>query len=60
MWRVFQNALPVDSNFQCKGINLASKCVCLQSPSHETLEHLLIHSNLIREVKGYFAYILHK
>lgn len=37
MWRVLQNALPVDSNFQCKGINLASKCVCCQSPSHETL-----------------------
>lgn len=60
MWRIFQNALVVDSNMQRKGINLASRCVCCLSPSMEILEHLLIYSYLAKSVRSYYLAWVHK
>lgn len=60
MWRVFQNALPVDYNLQRKGIVLASKCVCCSSPAQETLQHLFVDSDLATTVRHYFAAKVHK
>lgn len=50
MWRVVQHALPVDESIQSKGIVLSSRCVCCNSPSTETLEHVLVSSELARSV----------
>lgn len=46
MWRVFRNALAVDSKIKRRGIIFGPKCVCCSSPSQESLQHLLIHSEL--------------
>lgn len=55
MWRVLHNALPVDQNVQRKDIPLVSQCLCSASPKIETLELLLIHSDLPTEVRLFFA-----
>lgn len=60
MRRVFQNALPADDNIQRKGISLSSCCVCCMVPSHETLEHLLIKSELAYSVWHFFGSRLQK
>lgn len=60
MWRVFKNALCVDHNVQRKGIELASKCMCCYHLSLETLDHLLLHSDMEREVRGYFTNLFDK
>lgn len=60
MWRIFQNALPVDSNIQRKGISLASICVCCSRPAFETLDHQFIHSDLAKAFGEHFAAIVHK
>ncbi|XP_058075655.1 uncharacterized protein LOC131224123 [Magnolia sinica] len=51
LWRPLNNAIPVDSAIQARGIPLASKCVCCQAtPAQryvvETLPHLLLESEL--------------
>lgn len=38
----------------------ASKCVCCSNPTIENLEHLLIHSDLAKDFRSYFAEKLHK
>lgn len=60
LWRVFRNALPVDDNIQRNGVVLASRCACCLSPSLETIEHVLIHSELAKAVRSFFAGIVHK
>lgn len=60
MWKVFHIALPVDRNIQGKGIVLASKCMCCTSPTTETLEHLLIHSELATDVRAFFTVKVNK
>lgn len=59
MWRVFRNALAVDSNIQKRGIALASKCVCCASPSDESLQHILIHSEIAVQFRVFFVRSIH-
>lgn len=60
MWRLFQNALPVDANIQTKGIALASRCVCCANPKLETMDHLFINSDIAIQFRKAFAPKLHK
>lgn len=56
----FQQALPVDDIIQVKGVVLASKCVCCVSSHRETVNHLLIESEIAQEVWGHFGNKLQK
>lgn len=60
MWRLYQRALPVDDNIQAKGVVLSSKCVCCGSPHQESMNHLLVESDLAHEVWGHFGAKLQK
>lgn len=46
--------------FSKKGIFLVSRCVCCVSPQIETLDHLIVHSELARSVWSFFAAKLKK
>lgn len=54
-WKVYRGALPVDSNVQSRGIPIASRCVCCARPTVETLDHLLVNSNMARSMWDHFA-----
>lgn len=60
LWKVYQRALPVDSNVQRRGIQMASKCVCCSEPGRETVDHIFLHSELARSVRQFFAIKLHQ
>lgn len=55
-WRVRRGAIPVDKNIQKRG---TSKCVCCSNPRTETLEHLMINSDIARLLWDHFATKLH-
>lgn len=49
-WKIMRRAIPVDRNVQMRGIALVSRCVCCSNPKVETLEHLMIHSDIAKMV----------
>lgn len=60
MWKVFRGAIPVDTNIQSRGVPLVSMCICCSHPTAESLEHLLLHSDMARIVWEHFAIKLQK
>ncbi|XP_058092498.1 uncharacterized protein LOC131238937 [Magnolia sinica] len=55
LWKVLQNAVPVDSTVQSRGVHLASRCVCCSFPGSqphdiETLLHLFVNSSIAQVV----------
>lgn len=50
----------MDCNIQRRGIPLASKCVCCATPKTKTLEHLLVQSDIAKNLWSHFAHKLHK
>lgn len=59
-WKVCRGALPVDSMVQSRGIPMVSRCICCRKPKVETIEHLMIHSDIAQSLWGQFASKLHK
>lgn len=49
-WRACRGGLPIDSCVQQKGICLASKCNCCQSPQVESVNHVFVSSDVARKV----------
>lgn len=49
-WKVWRGAIPADANIQRRGVPFSSRCVCCSSPKVETLEHLLLHSEIAKGV----------
>ena len=58
LWRISWNAVTVDANVQSRMVSLASKCSCCSESQVETMDHLLLHGDLGRQVWCYFATIL--
>ncbi|KAL3620032.1 hypothetical protein CASFOL_034944 [Castilleja foliolosa] len=58
MWKAFQNALPVDKNLVRKGIMGPFKCVCCDKGNEETINHLLIQSDIARRTWDHFGKVL--
>uniref|UniRef100_A0A7N0V1C9 RNase H type-1 domain-containing protein n=1 Tax=Kalanchoe fedtschenkoi TaxID=63787 RepID=A0A7N0V1C9_KALFE len=50
LWRLLNNAIPVDTRIQGQGIPLCSKCRCCNLPVCETVDHLFITSDIARSV----------
>lgn len=57
LWKLLRHALPVDTRIQSRGIYLASRYRCCSEQSEESLAHLFIHSEVVRQVWSYFANI---
>lgn len=55
-WRVRRGALPMDRNIQTRGIPFVSRCVCCCSPKIETLDHLMLNSDIARFTWDHFAH----
>lgn len=49
-WKVCRGALPVDSMVQSRGIPMVSRCICCRKPKVETIEHLMIHSDIAQSL----------
>ena len=50
MWKLFHDAIPIDSKiFQC-GVQLASCCNCCTSSKCEDINHLLVDSELANSI----------
>ncbi|KAL3628678.1 hypothetical protein CASFOL_027724 [Castilleja foliolosa] len=60
LWRVFQNALPVDSKLISVGIMGPFRCCCCKNGNLETLNHLFIHGEKAIEVWNFFKNLLQK
>lgn len=60
VWRVYRGAIAVDNNIQRRGVPFTSRCVCCQNPTIETLDHLLVKSDMAHSVWDHFAQKLHK
>lgn len=59
-WKVMRGAIPVDRNVQKRGIPFTSRCVCCNTPQIETIDHLMIHSDIARVIWEHFAAKLNK
>ncbi|KAL0445257.1 UNVERIFIED_CONTAM: hypothetical protein Slati_2248400 [Sesamum latifolium] len=57
MWRLIQNFVPVDERLRDKGLPIVSKCLCCHQS--ETIQHLFLNGEVIREVWGYFGALFH-
>lgn len=57
MWKLMKHAILVDARIVTKGVQLASKCMCCQVPSEESISHLFIHSDLVKAVWSCFGAI---
>ena len=44
IWRLLYGRLSVDEKLQHRGIELASRCQCFQSPSFESFSHVFLSS----------------
>ncbi|XP_012848003.1 PREDICTED: uncharacterized protein LOC105967963 [Erythranthe guttata] len=55
LWKLIHHALPVDQRIISRGIPLASRCVCCQSPCPEDIAHLFLHSEIAVRVWKHFG-----
>lgn len=44
LWRLINDALPLDANMKRKGLQMSSKCCCCINGAEETRDHLFLHS----------------
>lgn len=55
LWKAYNQRVGVDISFKKRGISLASRCVCCVSPAEESLDHLLVESELATSLWAYFG-----
>lgn len=60
MWGVYSSALPINDLIQRRGIILALKCSCCIHSQSETLNHLLVQSEVAQLIWSHFARILYR
>lgn len=60
VWKVYRGAISVDRNIQRRGIPLTSRHVCCYNPHIETLDHLMVKSDIPHSIWDHFAHKLHK